>query len=90
MEEGSGLGLVSLYNTWIRSTATIPGQIWQQYEGPQMAFLNNRCQHDDLGLILNHDKTIWPMDTQLIGPSPHPLPERRVKNEWILMASESE
>ncbi len=24
--------------TWIRSTATIPGQIWRQYEGPQMAF----------------------------------------------------
>ncbi len=24
--------------TWIRSTATISGQIWRQYEGPQMAF----------------------------------------------------
>ncbi len=30
----SGVAII----TWIRPTATIPGQIWRQYEGPQMAF----------------------------------------------------
>ncbi len=33
--EGTSLFQVS-YITWIHST--IPGQIWRQYEGPQMAF----------------------------------------------------
>ncbi len=32
------LDLLHVYIIWIRSTATIPGQIWRQYEGPQMAF----------------------------------------------------
>ncbi len=42
--------------TWIRSTSTIPGQIWRQYEGPQIFFTELTNKRVNLHLIVIFQK----------------------------------